>query len=141
MITPDHTTNGLCPPRLMNGIPVVSLVFHRKPFVRRKKPPLSMQLGLRMNLPFSEEPWPEKWLDLFFSKPVALQMVHISCTNCECILYTTITYLAASSRLFLDEAKLSLQMADRANCKDQLMYCIHLKLLDSRASPLKIISY
>ena len=45
--------------------------------------------------------WPCKWC--------------IRCTLCdECILYNTVTYLAASSRLLLMQTRLSPQMADRA---------------------------
>ena len=34
-----------------------------------------------------------------------LRMVHISCTNGECIWYNTVMYLAASLRLFLDQGE------------------------------------
>ena len=60
-----------------------------------------------------------QWFDPFFSKPVAFQMIHISCTHCECILYNTVTYLAASSRLSLDSSEAL--PANGGPCKDRII--------------------
>ena len=42
---------------------------------------------------------------MFFSKPVALKMVHVSCTNGEGISYNTVMYLTASSTFFLNDGE------------------------------------